>query len=82
MCIRDSTSDNAEQQARFPRLRLLITDKLSFMESGRDLMKSEGFAASQRLILPGRGKLLMEMCIRDSRHALSPTHPPATHCHE
>ncbi|MBN8421230.1 MAG: PAS domain S-box protein [Verrucomicrobia bacterium] len=54
------TSDNAEQQARFPRLRLLITDKLSFMESGRDLMKSEGFAASQRLILPGRGKLLMD----------------------
>lgn len=57
--VEQLTQDNAEQQARFPRLRMLITDKLSFMEAGRDLMKSEGFAATQRLILPGHGKQLM-----------------------
>ena len=54
------TSDSPAQQARLPRLRLLIDSKLADLSETIELRRTRGFDAALAVVVSGRGKADMD----------------------
>jgi signal transduction histidine kinase len=58
--IRQETLDNPNQQARLPRLRALIDEKLSLLSSAIDLARVGRHDEGRQIVLSDRGKIVMD----------------------
>lgn len=54
------TTDNPEMQQQLPELRRVVGDKLAELRETVALRQNEGFAAAERMVLTGRGRVTMD----------------------